>query len=206
MIAARFDEISNDVPFAVEVVSFELATFLVDDHQVVVSRRRAAIARVIGGVIRSRHYAILYAERKREAPRFACWSADCFPVADEETQGRDVRARTWLRAAWTLPSLVRLFALEKLRASRRREHQCHCDYHATSEFHVTLFRQGCLTNRSEKLFELVELRIEVDPPRLLGAQKLCRVGLAPAQTVFDGRLLTELALQPLLLEFIPPSL
>ena len=129
MIAARFDEISNDVLFAVEVVGFELSTFLVDDHQVVVSRRRAAIARVIGGVIRSRHHAILYAEREREAALLACWSANRFPVAEEETQGRDARARTWLRAARTLPTLARLFAVEKLlrRDRRSRDQQRHGD-------------------------------------------------------------------------------
>ena len=47
---------------------------------------------------------------------------------------------------------------------------------------------------SHERFELVEFRVEVDPPRLLGGEKLCRLGLAGTQAVFDGRLLRELAL------------
>ena len=68
-------------------------------------------------------------EREREAALLACWSANRFPVAEEETQGRDARARTWLRAARTLPSLARLFAVEKLlrRDCRSRDQQRHGD-------------------------------------------------------------------------------
>src|SRR5205823_10566660 len=55
-----------------------------------------------------------------------------------ETQGRNVRARGWLRAARRLPSLARPFVLEKMRrrACRCREHQRRGEYHATSEHHV----------------------------------------------------------------------
>src|SRR5439155_15815312 len=94
-------------------------------------------------------------------------------------------------------------ARSETRLRRRPAPELLVAYRTINRFCSELVR---LPNESDQPLELVELRVQIDPARLLGAQKLGRLGLARTQLIVGDGPLRELALQTPLLELIPPSL
>ena len=80
----RLDEITDDVPFVVEVVRLHDVPFHIDRHQVVVTGCRAAGAGGRVRIVRTHDDAILNGRREREAARRCTLLAQAFPLPEQE--------------------------------------------------------------------------------------------------------------------------